>query len=85
MWLPSSKPEDAFEVSNAGQFLNVPSTLDRGLELLEQEPDESFVGPFATGEASTIQAKARTYTPLPHRYVNIFLVDQYHYEKGTSI
>ena len=58
-------PEDALEIAL--------DKFDRGMELLESEPDENFVGPFANGEAGTKQVKARFYIPLPHRYTNIFL------------
>lgn len=62
-------PETAFEFSHAGLYENVPATVQRARELLVDNPDEPFVGPFADEDAQIRAIRTRTYFPLPHRYV----------------
>lgn len=67
-------PANAFDF-HRGQMLreNVPSNLTRARELLDQSPDEDFLGPFADEDAGIKQAITRTLVPLPHRYVRLLL------------
>ena len=38
---------------SATPAVNVPDTIARVLQLLEEEPDQDMLGPFGTGEAGT--------------------------------
>ena len=67
-------PATAFALHRAdAAHENVPATLGRALELLNNNPDDDFLAPLADADASIMQARTRAWVPLPHKYVPLLL------------
>ena len=66
-------PDIAFDLPSNGAYLNVPGSLERARELLDQNPDYSMLGPFPDGDANIQQCRTRFFIPVPPAYANIFL------------
>jgi hypothetical protein len=64
-------PFEAFTIPD--NYTNVPGSLERAREILDDNPENKMIGPFPDGDANIQQCMARPFFPLPPRYVNIFL------------
>jgi hypothetical protein len=54
--------------------VNVPRTIDRAIQLLEEEPTHHTIGPLRVGDANVCTVTAtRTYMYLPFRYTTLVL------------
>ncbi|CAJ1945293.1 unnamed protein product [Cylindrotheca closterium] len=54
-------------------YTNVPGSLERAREILDDNPEFTMIGLLPDGDANIQQCRARPFFPLPPRYVNIFL------------